>query len=76
MIKIETYPKKTETVYTRLVATVVERTVIDYRSAVKCKDTAEMKQLQRFFTSDWFDLLCDLDGKMLMRKIEAMEDVT
>lgn len=74
MIKTESYPRKIETVYTRLAAAVVERAVMDYRSAVKCKDTMEIKQLKKFFTSDWFALLCDLDGKMLMRRIEAMEE--
>lgn len=29
-----------------------------------------MKECQEFFTSDWFAVLSEIDGKMLMKKIE------
>lgn len=70
MIKTASYIRKTETVYTRLAAAVVERAVMDYRSAVKCKDTMEIKQLKKFFTSDWFKMLCDIDGELIIRTLE------
>ncbi|MBQ3138073.1 MAG: hypothetical protein IJB68_00975 [Ruminococcus sp.] len=74
MIKAENSPRKTETVYMRLAAAIVERAVIDFRSAVKHRDYEEMEQLKKFFTSDWFQMLCDIDGKLIIRTLE-MEDV-
>ena len=70
MIKTESYPRKIETVYTRLATAIVERAVIDYRSAVKCKDNTEMEQLKRFFISDWFKMLCNIDGELIIRTLE------
>lgn len=70
MIKTESYPRKTETVYTRLAAAVVERAVMDYRSAVKSRDTAEVECLRKFFTSEWFEMLCDIDGELIIATID------
>lgn len=58
--------------YIMLAAAVIERAVIDYRSALSEKDVAEIRQLKKFFRSDWFDFLSDLDGEVLMAQVERM----
>lgn len=58
--------------YEMLAAAVVERAVIDYKSALAEKDETEIRQLKRFFRSDWFDFLSDLDGEVLMAQVERM----
>lgn len=63
------YPHK------NLAMAIVERAVIDYHIAVKSENYTAKKELHRFFTSDWFTLLCDLDGEVLMNRLEVMEDV-
>ncbi len=63
------YPHK------NLALAIVERAVIDYRIAVRSKDYTGKRELRRFFTSDWFAFLCDLDGEVLMNNLEDMEDV-
>lgn len=60
--------------YKNLAMAIVERAVIDYRIATKSKDDTVKKALRKFFTSDWFALLCDLDGEVLMNRLEAMEE--
>lgn len=58
--------------YEMLAAAVVERAVIDYKSAFAEKDVTEIRQLKKFFRSDWFDFLSDLDGELLMAQVERM----
>lgn len=75
MIKTASYHRKAETPYTNLAMAIVERTVFDYRIAVRSKDYTAKRELRKFFTSDWFAFLCDLDGEVLMKNLEDMEDV-
>lgn len=63
------YPHK------NLALAIVERAVFDYRIAVRSKDYTAKRELRRFFTSDWFAFLCDLDGEVLMNNLKDMEDV-
>ena len=68
--------------YEMLAAAVVERAVLDYRQAqenIRAKynvlDAQNMiRRLERFFRSEWFGILSDLDGEdliELMRRQEA-----
>lgn len=68
--------------YEMLAAAVVERAVLDYRQAqenIRTKynvlDAQNMiRRLERFFRSEWFGILSDLDGEdliELMRRQEA-----
>ena len=61
--------------YKKIAMAIVERAVFDYRIAVRSKDYTGKRELRRFFTSDWFAFLCDLDGEVLMKNLEDMEDV-
>ena len=68
--------------YEMLAAAVVERAVLDYRQAqenIRTKynvlDAQNMiRALERFFRSEWFGILSDLDGENLiemMRKAQC-----
>lgn len=60
------YPHK------NLALAIVEKAMIDYREAYVRGDKSAIKNLRRFFRSDWFDVLSDLDGEVLMAQIEGM----
>lgn len=59
--------------YLQLAAAIVERAVIDYRSAVTHYDGFEINRLEKFFCSEWFQALSDLDGRTIIRKVKHME---
>ncbi|MBQ6944442.1 MAG: hypothetical protein IJN43_08950 [Ruminococcus sp.] len=61
--------------YKNLALAIVERAVYDYRIAKKSKDYETKHELYRFFTSDWFKMLCDIDGKLIVKTLELEEDV-
>ena len=62
----------------RLANAVVMRAVDDYRSAkkkLKKNPTNEMadtdiRKLNRFFCSQWFEVLTDVDGRLLLSKLK------
>ena len=64
--------------YHELANAIIVLAVKDYRIALrKCSahplDRAyqsERKELERFFRSGWFGVLTDLDGELLMQKIQ------
>lgn len=60
--------------YKNLALAIVERAVYDYRIAMQSRERSAIKELRKFFTSDWFSLLCDIDGEMIIRTIDK-EDV-
>ena len=33
-------------------------------------DTAELENLRKFFTSEWFEMLCDIDGELIIATID------
>ena len=58
--------------YERLAEAIVTRAVHDYREAQGCKNHEAVKHRERFFRSDYFCLIINLDGedivKMMRRK--------
>lgn len=58
--------------YKELAAAIVESAMLDYKIAYASGDEGAIKELRRFFRSDWFDFLSDLDGEVLMAQIERM----
>lgn len=72
MIKTAKYYSKAETPYTNLAAAIVERAMLDYKDAYVCNDKGAINSLRRFFRSDWFCFLSDLDGEVIMAQIERM----
>lgn len=61
--------------YLQLAAAIVERAVIDYQNAITQYDEFEINSLEKFFCSEWFQTLSDLDGRTIIRKVKCMEVV-
>lgn len=67
--------------YSTLANAVIIQAVKDYRTAyrklLKSPDSREalheVKALERFFVSPWYESLTDVDGKMLLRKVKEAE---
>lgn len=63
--------------YEKLAAAVVMQAVKDYRKALRaCRKSppshyvkSQREALERFFRSDWFLLLTDLDGEMVLERL-------
>ncbi len=53
--------------YTALANAIIEQAVDDYRSP---KFSYERGFIKKFFLSEWFTMLTDLDGKMIVRRLE------
>lgn len=70
MIKTEKKYIAQDNPYKALALAIVERAVHDYRDAVRRKDYAEMRELRKFFTSEWFKMLCDINGRLIIRTLE------
>lgn len=50
---------------------IVEQAVKDYRAAKrKYRNSAEIASLRRFFRSDWFRTLTNVDGEYLIRMLD------
>lgn len=63
--------------YEKLAAAVVMQAVKDYRAALRAVRKSpsshyvksQKKALERFFRSEWYLLLTDIDGEMVMERI-------
>jgi hypothetical protein len=58
--------------YQLLANAIVLQAVNEYREALRQNDTAakwKKISLQRFFRSDWYKLLTNVDGEMLMERL-------
>ena len=66
-----------ENCYTRLANAIIVQAAKDYAKALRRlkkfphdKDTQYVKQdCERFFRSDWFEVLTDLDGEVLIQRM-------
>ncbi len=70
MIKTANYYKKAETPYTNLSAAIIERALLDYKTACTSGNKNAIRELRRFFLSEWFRILSDMDGAILLERIE------
>lgn len=59
--------------YENLANAIVEQAAIDYADALKAyyKAKADMKELESFFKSEYYQSLTDVDGESLMKAIKA-----
>lgn len=63
--------------YERLANAIVLQAVEDYRTALKCLNRnpenrtalADRREIERFFRSDWYKCLTDVDGEMIIQKL-------
>lgn len=64
--------------YENLANAIIVSAVSDYKTALKhqkrnkSRAEYEVKHLERFFRSEWYEMLTDLDATYLMRKIHEM----
>lgn len=58
--------------YTALANAIIEQAVEDYR---RSKHYQEKIAIKKFFLSEWFSVLTDLDGKMILRRLEGERGV-
>ena len=70
MIKTVGYHRKAETPYTNLAMAITERALLDYKTAYAAGNENVIRELRRFFLSEWFGILSDLDGVILLKRIE------
>lgn len=56
--------------YDSLAKAIILTAVKDYRSARKAKDRHKIGSIRRFFRSDYFSVLSDLDGETLIKKLD------
>lgn len=69
--------------YESLANGIIEQAVKDYREALQRLDhhpekndyKAEVNSIEHFFCSDWYQMLTDLDGNLLMRKVREKLEV-
>lgn len=63
--------------YERLAEAIVSKAIADYRSAYRRQlkhgegTTFRTKELEDFFKSDWFKMLCNLDGQWIIESVQA-----
>jgi hypothetical protein len=59
-----------ETAYENLANAIVLQAVKDYRAAKRTGNSGRIASIRRFFRSDWFGTLTDVDGEYLIRKLD------
>jgi hypothetical protein len=59
-----------ETAYENLANAIVLQAVKDYRAAKRTGNSGRIASIRRFFRSDWFGTLTDIDGEYLIRKLD------
>ena len=57
--------RNTDENYERLAIAIIKQAVIDYRKGVE----ESRKSIERFFRSEWFYTLTDVDGEILIKKL-------
>ncbi|MBQ8837552.1 MAG: hypothetical protein IJ002_08645 [Clostridia bacterium] len=66
--------------YEALANAIVEQAVVDYKKALRYAYmhpydegyAADVKEVENFFSSPWYQLLTDLDSEFLMERIQKM----
>lgn len=61
--------------YKELANAVVLQAVRDYRAALSKDNIYRVRALEKFFRSDWFKVLCELNGEMIIEKIKENMEV-
>lgn len=66
--------------YEALANAIIEQAVVDYKKALKYANmhpydngyAEDVKEVEKFFRSPWFQFLTDLDSEFLMEQIQKM----
>lgn len=56
--------------YYALINAIILQAVKDYRDALDANDTSDISKCERFFRSDWFTFLTDVDGEIIIREVK------
>lgn len=56
--------------YHALINAVILQAVKDYRAALDDENTSGISECERFFRSDWFTFLTDVDGEIIIRQVQ------
>lgn len=51
---------------------VVKQAIVDYKKALKKKDKYECANLERFFRSAWYSVLCSVDGDYIIELVKEV----
>ena len=63
-----------ENSFEALAEAIVKQAVSDYKNAQRSNNTSAMKEIEDFMRSDYFDLLINLDGDILIREMRRKFD--
>lgn len=78
-LRVEKTPAPAIQPWQKLANAIVEQAVKDYRTAqarVKANPESaehakvEVRQLERFFRSSWFEVLTDVDGRLVLSRLK------
>lgn len=58
--------------YEDLANAIILRAVKDYRRSYNSR---ELEDIERFFRSDWFGVLTNIDGEMLIRRLREEKSI-
>ena len=57
--------------YEKLAEAIILQAVKDYRKALKHDERGRKREIERFFRSEYFTVLTNISGEMLIRKLRA-----
>ena len=55
-----------------LALAIVQQALTDYLTALKAGNGGSITALERFFRSDWYDLLSDVDGELVIKRARSI----
>lgn len=68
--------EKIENCYKKLALAIIERACKDYVDAKKNNNQKELKNIKKFFRSNWFrDLSVGIDGETLIKRLESIDKI-
>lgn len=56
--------------YHALINAIILQAVKNYRTALDDENTSGITECERFFRSDWFTFLTDVDGEIIIRQVK------
>jgi len=57
--------------YENLANAIIERAVTDYRIALAKKEEGKAKVLEKFFRSEWYHILTNVDGEFIISRVRS-----
>ena len=65
-----------ENCYKKLSFAIIEQACKDYVNAKKCNNDKEIKNIEKFFRSNWFrDLSVEIDGETSIKKLDCIDKI-